>query len=60
MGPRTGPSDGELALGLRSAAGMPAGGLPLWSAASLRQHVEVQTDRVRLREAERVCANMYV
>lgn len=47
-------------LGLWRAAGTPAGGLPLWSAASLRQHVEVQTGKMRVRGAEHVCASMYV
>lgn len=47
--PHTGPSDGALKLGLWCATGTPAGWLPLWSAASLRQHVELQTGRVRVK-----------
>lgn len=46
-------------LGLWCAAGTPAGWLPLWRAASLRQHVELQTVRVRVKGSS-VCVCEYV
>lgn len=46
-------------LGLWCAAGTPAGWLPLWCAALLRQHIELQTVRVRVKGSS-VYASMYV